>query len=911
MATFLPGQTDQFGPLQLHTPDYSFLTQAYGAKQAQYDRGFNAVKNVYNSLLNSSLSNAENEEFRKKAFDKIQDSLKSVSGVDLSDPNTVRKAMGIMDPISNDKELAYDMYVTKYNQSQKELMNQYKNSTDPEKRKLYNEQAERYIQQGEEDLRNARRGTGEITNVRPKDFVPFEDVVEFLDAAAQKQGLKVKKSEISGGYILENINGSGAIPVFEEWAKARMGTRFDRQFQVQGVVQAETAIRNIAKTQNVSKEQAREIYAQQVYEPMMEKLAEQGQKVEKELAEIDKKINLFESIYGKKEPTDPRLIDYYNNLKEHKKTYTAGLDMMRQRTADFQNKGLEYVSRNLEGLFSEEAKNQISQNWASTKAMVEEEQTIKPDQFVISQLNMQNQREITALQINAANARHISTLASNQEKFKHEHSLKLRQQEFEEQMRPLELQLKQYGIDSKSGTQSAKKGTNPFMEFASKYTPREESLFSVDILQGAAESNTSDLPTVIFDPYSGVLPIVERNPLKRAQIYSSVRKLEHFAQTGENKLTKEDMQVLNTFSKNVGSPVQSFDSKESASIYFENLQVSTFKEASNNSAYYLEMDASEELLDSSPAYLDAMAKSRDKMDGREQIFNNMKRISEVVLDENGEIKPQYLKEGLRVSRVFGDGTMQFDFSQMTNDGKKLLESYVDPQFRMRTNPTGQVYTISGFSNPEVFALTNANIFKNVSFSGENLPEMFSKLNETDFKDVFNNEAVVSYNPITKEAIFEFTLSTDSSISKSRTIKNPETATVTVPYQSLTSNPSLKRLADAAIANTVNTEAMGKFAPFMANPESEIQAPFYIKNSGFDYHINGIKTKDNLYGLNQVITFLDPDTKEWITTNRFIKIDDPSNPKTWADASLAIDMMYENYKRGVKISNQKKETESKK
>ena len=44
MATFIKGVTDQFGPLQLYRPDYQFLTQVYGTKQAQYDRGFNMVK---------------------------------------------------------------------------------------------------------------------------------------------------------------------------------------------------------------------------------------------------------------------------------------------------------------------------------------------------------------------------------------------------------------------------------------------------------------------------------------------------------------------------------------------------------------------------------------------------------------------------------------------------------------------------------------------------------------------------------------------------------------------------------------------------------------------------------------------------------------------------------------------------
>ena len=46
MATTIPNVTDNLGPQDLYTPDYSFLTKAIGQKQSEYDRGFNAFKSI-------------------------------------------------------------------------------------------------------------------------------------------------------------------------------------------------------------------------------------------------------------------------------------------------------------------------------------------------------------------------------------------------------------------------------------------------------------------------------------------------------------------------------------------------------------------------------------------------------------------------------------------------------------------------------------------------------------------------------------------------------------------------------------------------------------------------------------------------------------------------------------------------
>jgi hypothetical protein len=897
MATFLPGQTDQFGPLQLHTPDYSFLMQAYGAKQAQYDRGFNTVKNLYNSVLNSPVSSAENEEFRKNAFDKIQDALKSVSGVDLSDPNTVRKAMGIMDPISSDKELAYDMAVTKYHQQQKSLMEQYKNSTDPKKRAMYNEQAERYIQLAEEDMRSARRGTGEITRIQPKDFVVFEDVMGFLNEAATKQGLKIEKTVAPGdGYIYKLTNGKDVIPDFNNWAKVQMGNRFDRQFAVQGEVQAQTSIRNIARTQGVSTERAREIFAQQVYEPMVEKMATQGEEMEKKLFDVEKKLKIFETKYGSQEPTDPDLLELWSNLNSQKEVFNDGLEALRQRTADFQSKGLEYVSRNLEGLFSEEAKNQNALNWASSKAMTTAAQDIKSDQVTISKWQMQNSRDIAMAQITAADRRHMQNLSFNAQKFELEHGLKTRQQEFNEQKFGLDLQYKYDALGAKTDSASGKKGMQS-MEWSGFFTPIEDGLSGAALVQEALTVNDSQLFSAAFDSDKGLMGLVIPEHMDHGKYYGSIMKLRQFAQTGENKLTEEDKTVLRDYAKEVGSKTYEINGRQSAALFLDNLALNTFNKGKELSDTYAKMKSSKDLFERAEAYENAMARVSSTFSEREQLAKEMKRLAEVVVGSDGRVKQEYLDAGLKVATRLADGTPVFDMSKMKKEDRAMLEPFIGEEFKKRTNPVGQVYSMKGLSDTEIFSALNPNIMKNAVFTGNKLADLnVANMGPTDFRKLFNDEMTVSFNPVTKEAILDFAVSPVNAAARGLKITQPEKMSVTIPYESLMSSPSLKRLADVAQANTVKGQSAGKAAEFISNKYARVEASEFMKNAGFNYSIFGMDGV-NGYGVKIAFNVMNPEGK-WETQSAFKPISNPDNPEVWVELNRQIDFMFHKYKTSV-------------
>jgi hypothetical protein len=66
--------------------------QVYGTRQAEYDKGFDAVKSLYTSQLNSAMTNEGNEAHRQEIFKKPEFPW-SVAGVDLSQAANINKVV--------------------------------------------------------------------------------------------------------------------------------------------------------------------------------------------------------------------------------------------------------------------------------------------------------------------------------------------------------------------------------------------------------------------------------------------------------------------------------------------------------------------------------------------------------------------------------------------------------------------------------------------------------------------------------------------------------------------------------------------------------------------------------------------------------------------------------------------------
>ena len=317
MANFVQGDASPIADIKPWSPDWSFLSQVYGVTQARFDKGFNQVKSLYNSVLNSPLTNSQNQQFRSDMFEKIQASLRNVSALDLSDPTNVMRAQSLLDPISNDKELAYDMYVTKHHGAQKSIMDSYKNSTDAKVRAQYSDYSKLDIGFAEDDMRQAKRGDGSITSIQPRDFTPFEDINEYLSSAAKDAKLQVKFANPDGkGYIMTYTNGKYAEVPFSNWAAMTMGNRFDRQFGVIGRVTAENQVRDLI-SQGMTRTQATQEVAKTLSGDYMASQKSDVEETATNLTDVMSQLQTIKDLYPEGIPSGRKdVLEKYTKLAE-------------------------------------------------------------------------------------------------------------------------------------------------------------------------------------------------------------------------------------------------------------------------------------------------------------------------------------------------------------------------------------------------------------------------------------------------------------------------------------------------------------------------------------------------------------------------------------------------------------------
>jgi hypothetical protein len=370
MATFNRGESDQFGPMQLYKPDYQFLTQVYGTKQATYDRGFNYVKSLYNSVLNSPMTSQDNEKQRQEVFKKIQNTLKEAGTLDLSNPTNIEYANKLIEPISSDREFIYDMSVTSKHRGEMGKLEMTRTSLDPKVSGQYNENSKLAIQFATEDLRNAKRGDGSIFRVKPQEFVPYQDIVGDLNKAAKEQNLNIEVQSATGtGYLVKQSNGKLAYEPYTKWAMQAIGNKYDRQFAQQGYVEAEKMIRSKMQSEAVTREDAIRSFTPMITKALYNEAVVNGTYSDAQIKEHDLKIEKFREKFGSR-GIDPNsnaakeLVKLYKSRTE----YVNELSKAKADEINLRENGDEYVTSNLYNIFTNEAKKKTALGWAITQA---------------------------------------------------------------------------------------------------------------------------------------------------------------------------------------------------------------------------------------------------------------------------------------------------------------------------------------------------------------------------------------------------------------------------------------------------------------------------------------------------------------------------------------------------------------
>lgn len=865
MATFIQGVTDQFGPMQLYRPDYQFLTQVYGTRQAQYDRGFNMVKSLYNSALNNGLTNAENETYRQEAFKKAQASMKSLAAVDLANPTNVMRAQSLVDPIVKDQDLAYDMAVTRFHQKQKQIMETYRNSTDPKMRAMYNEYSRMDIGLAEEDLRSAKRGDGSIQSVQPREFTPFEDVMEYLRKAAKDEGLEITESGPDGrGYIFKRVNGKGVIPIFDSWAKATMGNRFDRQFGVIGRVNAESAIRSEMSAKGVSKEEATRLVAEKLLPEVNTKKSIEGITADKEFKKIDEEVKFFEKQYPNGfPPSKPEIAEEYQRLVKARDDYKNDFENSRNEVGRLQEEGSQYIASNLYGIYSQEAKSQTALAFASTFATAKQSVEMRPDTMYATRLNIASRERIAA-----------ANLAMQEKKLKWD--------------------VEKFGINTELKMMELKgKGYVPSEELVGQGVS-DTPAYASDLQTQAVSDNRNQAFQSAFNGENGLMKLVVDNDADFGKYYSTIAKVKQMANGQQVKLTAEDQNNLRAYGQMVGINVNIPANAGTANAVLDGLAGYTYTKASDKLALYSRTHKSGKADPYMKSFQSAMGAFQTLAAQRDKLNQDMKRVTQEVLNPDGSIKDLY--KGAKIRSNLGGGVYDIDLTNVSEAAKTRLSGMISG-FKDMQNPVSYKYNFSKLSNGEIEQLIrNPYTASSITTSdGATLDlNVLRNMNNVDLQELFGNNSNVFYDPVRKQVKVELNVSQKEGMAKKMGIKGAQVLYVNIPYETIQSSQGvLQRFAAKIPVNSLNTESLGVLTPLMTNPNARILGESYMEKMGFDYNVTGMTAANGNPMLQFNYDFFNPVTGKTQNKSKYIPFK-PGDPSTLQNALSIINQEYAIY-----------------
>lgn len=865
MATFIKGVSDQFGPMQLYRPDYQFLTQVYGTKQAQYDRGFNMVKSLYNSVLNSSLTNTSNEAYRQDAFKRLQGSLQSMSNVDLSNPTNITRAQGMIDPISKDPELAYDMAVTNYHSKQKQLMDSYRNSQDPKMRGMYNEYSRMDINLAEEDLRNAKRGDGSIMNVQPREFTPFEDVNEFLRKAAKEQGLEIKQSGPDNrGYILTRVNGAGAVPIFNSWATSVMGNRFDRQFSVIGRVNAESAIRNEMATRNVGRDEATRFVAEKLLPQLNVKQSVAGIAADKEYQKLDEEVTFFENQYPNGFPAaKPEIGREYQRLVQARDEYKTEFENARAEVGRLQTEGSAYIASNLYNLYSQAAKEQTALSFASTFATATQSVEVRPDTTWATKASIASRERIASAQ-----------MAMEQKKM-----------EFDQYKFNITTELQKKELEGK--------GYIPSIEFTGVGMSDIPS-YASDMISASFQLNRDEAYTSTFNAENGLIKLVVNTDAEYGKVFSSIAKVKQMANGQQVTLSNEDLNNLKTYGAKIGMNVTAPTNVSDANNFLDSMAGYTYNKATERLQLYNKAEKTAGVNPQFAAFRKVGGAFQNIVMQRESINKDMKRISQEVVDANGQIKPLY--EGAVIKSKISDGVYDIDFSKVSEAAKTRVSGLITG-FKDRQNPVSNQYNISKLTGAEIdLLIKNPYAASSITTSdGASLDiNVLRNMNPVDISALFADKSKVFYDPVRKQVKVEMNVSEKDGIAKKFNIKGGQALYLTIPYETIqSSRGALSRLEQYIPLNTLNVSSLGVLAPLLTNPNARVAGEAYMQKIGFDYSVTGVFGGNGSTQLSLDYTYDDPQSGKKTPGSQIIPFT-PGDPASLEKANEIISQVFYNY-----------------
>jgi uncharacterized protein YoaH (UPF0181 family) len=876
------GYMSEFAPVPAYQPDYKFLVSALQVQENEYQRGLSTVRNVYSSLLNKDVTSSDNQTYRNEIFKKLQTSLKDISAIDFSNPVNISRAQSLLEPITSDQQLMYDMQVSQFHKGEKQRLESVRNSTDEKVRSTYNPMSLQAISLVEDELRNAKRGENSITNIRPQKFVAFQDPIKDLDALAKESNLEIEIDNTDGksGYIVKTTNGAMTIPQFTNWAKARLGAKYDEQFAQEAFVKTESQIRNVMQQQNISKQQATKLVATELGQNLYNQTLEELQASDATLKKINEEIDTFEDNHPDGGKT-PKLKEQYQNLLADREKATNELALKSGIDEKFKNEGIEYISQNLNSIVSNSLKSNAAKSWASTYAMAKMKYELRPDQVVLEKWKLaQDERQ------------HAQDLAFRQQQAANENAWKQKNYELE------------VAKMNQATAIAQAEGKLPSTSRIKDFTDNQAKSTGVDILQESLQQNKDQLFNLAFGAQNGLInAITSIGGENHKQFYPALANVKAIVDRGAGKLSEADKKQIVILANNLGldpkKVVSVDDSPANAQSLLNNLAGAVYNKAKDHVGYNIKQGKIDKVAGMADVFTKTLASMTSMMSQRENLNSNYKRLAKEIAP-GGQVKSMY--QGVKVMYYLNDGTPVFDVTGLEASKKAHLQNIIDASYTKRTGAIGGSYQMNVLSDAEVTLLTSPGFVADIEDPDGEDESNFTvqKLNNLSIdakRKLFSNGVIGSFDPGSKNAYFELKVDPSTSIAKELGIKSTKTLKLKVPYSTLMSSSnqqSLPRIRQLVAANQQNFTSAGLLEPLLNNFTKTVEAPSYYESYGFDFAVTGTYDHTGKPGLNVQLAWTNPETNKKESKTSFFGVNDINNPANFITANDYINNSFQKY-----------------
>lgn len=390
MASYIPNITDVFPEPVLYTPDFNRVERMLQQREGMYRQGAQRVKNLYESVFNSSMLRSDNIQRRDAYLKAIDEGLKNISALDLSLPQNQEAASKLFEPVITDQSIVKDIQFTRQYQTEAAKAEQLKSSKDPVLRRQYWDVGRKLLDYQAEEFKNAR--SDDAMHASAPSYVPNVDLFTIAEKMYKESGISVKKDQMSGGYIWTQKNGDLAVPL----TQTMVNSMFDSDPAIKDMLSAQAYVqrKDFMKSnaaQYGSPEAAEQAYIKDVLTTVNSGLQAQLQVDSHQLKELRDKKDSWEKVISSKGiiPGSDEHLKYLSDMQQmellDKSVTTARDRIAKQQTLDFNN--INDLRSAADGAISQFGYNGISNKIAKYLAYKNQEITAKSDPIALSRLN--------------------------------------------------------------------------------------------------------------------------------------------------------------------------------------------------------------------------------------------------------------------------------------------------------------------------------------------------------------------------------------------------------------------------------------------------------------------------------------------------------------------------------------------